>query len=159
VYGELFGLELIGLRYFNIFGPRQNPHGPYAAVIPLFAEAIIRKEQPVINGDGSHSRDFTYVDNAVQANLLALLTDNKESVNQVYNIACGEQTSLNELFEGLRKEAAVSLQPIHGPERAGDVKHSLADISKAKALLGYVVKVTISEGLQHTYRWYRDQAN
>ena len=158
VYGELYGLELIGLRYFNIFGPRQNPAGPYAAVIPLFAEAIIKKEQPVINGDGEHSRDFTYVDNAVQANLLSLLTNNAAAINQVYNIACGEQTSLNELYEGLRKEAGTMLEPKHGPERTGDVKHSLADISKAKELLGYEVKVAVKEGLQKTFRWYCEQA-
>ncbi len=157
VYGELYGLELIGLRYFNIFGPKQNPNGPYAAVIPLFAEAIINEEQPVINGDGEHSRDFTYVDNAVQANLLALFTEKEKAVNQIYNIACGEQTTLNQLFEGLRKEAGIQLQPAYGPERAGDVKHSLADISKAKEYLGYSVKVTISEGLQYTYRWYKAQ--
>jgi len=157
VYGELYGLELIGLRYFNIFGPRQNPAGPYAAVIPLFAEAIIKNEQPIINGDGEHSRDFTYVDNAVQANLLSLLTNNAAAINQVYNIACGEQTSLNQLFEGLRNEAGIILEPKHGPERTGDVKHSLADISKAKQLLGYEVKVAVKEGLQKTFRWYKDQ--
>ncbi len=159
VFGELYGLELIGLRYFNIFGPRQNPAGPYAAVIPLFAEAILKKEQPVINGDGEHSRDFTYVDNAVQANLLSLFTTNNEALNQVYNIACGEQTSLNELYEGLRKEAGTSIAPKHGPERTGDVKHSLADISKAKQLLGYEVKVAVKDGLQRTFRWYRDQVS
>ena len=159
VFGELYGLELIGLRYFNIFGPRQNPAGPYAAVIPLFAEAIIKKEQPVINGDGKHSRDFTYVDNAVQANLLSLFTTNNEAINQVYNIACGEQTSLNELYEGLRKEAGTSIAPKHGPERTGDVKHSLADISKAKQLLGYEVKVAVKDGLQRTFRWYKDQVS
>ncbi len=159
VFGELYGLELIGLRYFNIFGPRQNPAGPYAAVIPLFAEAILKKEQPIINGDGKHSRDFTYVDNAVQANLLSLFTTNNEAINQVYNIACGEQTSLNELYEGLRKEAGTSIAPKHGPERTGDVKHSLADISKAKQLLGYEVKVAVKDGLQRTVRWYRDQVS
>lgn len=158
VYGELYGLELIGLRYFNIFGPRQNPAGPYAAVIPLFAEAIIKNEQPIINGDGEHSRDFTYVDNAVQANLLSLLTNNTAAINQVYNIACGEQTSLNQLFEGLRNEAGIKLEPKYGPERTGDVKHSLADISKAKQLLGYEVKVAVKEGLQKTFRWYNEQA-
>ena len=157
VYGDLYGLELIGLRYFNIFGPRQNPAGPYAAVIPLFAEAIIKKEQPVINGDGEHSRDFTYVDNAVQANLLSLLTNNAAAINQVYNIACGEQTTLNQLFEGLRNEAGIILEPKHGSERTGDVKHSLANISKAKELLGYEVKVAVKEGLQKTFRWYNEQ--
>ncbi len=155
VYASLYGIGMIGLRYFNIFGPKQNPAGPYAAVIPLFAEAVLKNEAPTINGDGNHSRDFTFVDNAVQANLLALFTENKQAVNQVYNIACGEQTSLNELFEGLRKEAGTSLSPIHGPERAGDVKHSLADISKAKQLLGYDPGVSVKEGLKKTLEWYR----
>ena len=154
VYANLFGLELIGLRYFNIFGPKQNPEGPYAAVIPLFAEAIIKNEQPVINGDGMHSRDFTYVENAVVANILSLFTDKQEALNQVYNIACGEQTTLNELFEVLKEEAGSSTTAIHGLERAGDVKHSMADISKAKRLLGYTVKKTVKEGLKETLRWY-----
>lgn len=155
VYANLYGLELIGLRYFNIFGPRQNPAGPYAAVIPLFAEALLKDKAPTINGDGSHSRDFTYVDNAVRANILSLFTDNKEAVNQVYNIACGQQTSLLELFEGLKKEAGSSLQPIHGPERTGDVKHSLADISKARRFLGYEPSIDMKEGLKRTFLWYR----
>ena len=154
VYANLFGLELIGLRYFNIFGPKQNPEGPYAAVIPLFAEAIIQNEQPVINGDGEHSRDFTYVENAVGANMLSLFTQNKEALNQVYNIACGEQTTLNELFDCLKEEAGSSTTAIHGSDRAGDVKHSMADISKAKRLLGYTVKKTVKEGLKETLRWY-----
>ena len=157
VYASLYGMELIGLRYFNIFGPRQNPNGPYAAVIPLFAEALLNNAPPTINGDGSHSRDFTFVDNAVQANILSLFTVNKEAVNQVYNIACGHQTSLLELFEGLKKEAGSSLQAIHGPERTGDVKHSLADISKAIRLLGYEVKVSATAGLGLTYKWYNEQ--
>ncbi|MBN8687142.1 MAG: SDR family oxidoreductase [Chitinophagales bacterium] len=157
VYASLYGLEPIGLRYFNIFGPRQNPNGPYAAVIPLFAEALINKTAPTINGDGSTSRDFTYVANAVQANIRALFTDNKEAINQVYNIACGEQTSLLELFNGLNKEANTTLQPIFGPERLGDVKHSLADISKAVKLLGYSPAVTVNEGLKMTFAWYKQQ--
>ena len=159
VYADLYGMELTGLRYFNIFGPRQNPNGPYAAVIPLFAEAVLKNEPPTINGDGSHSRDFTYVDNAVQANILSLFTDNKEAVNQVYNIACGEQTSLNDLFDELRKEAGSSLKPIHGTERKGDVKHSLADISKAKELLKYNPLVTVKEGLKKTFNWYKEHHN
>lgn len=157
VYANLYGMEMIGLRYFNIFGPRQNPNGPYAAVIPLFAEALLSNTPPTINGDGSHSRDFTFVDNAVQANILALFTTNKEAVNQVYNIACGHQTSLLELFDGLKKEAGSSMQPVHGPDRKGDVKHSLADISKAVRLLGYEVKVLAGEGLGRTYQWYKQQ--
>ncbi len=157
VYSTLYGIELIGLRYFNIFGPRQNPAGPYAAVIPLFAEAILNAKPPVINGDGLHTRDFTYVDNAVQANILSLFTKNKEAVNQVYNIACGQKTSLLQLFEGLKKEAGSSLQPNHGPERKGDVKHSLADISKAGKLLGYNPTISMEEGLRLTFQWYKNE--
>jgi UDP-N-acetylglucosamine/UDP-N-acetylgalactosamine 4-epimerase len=157
VYSSLFGMEIIGLRYFNIFGPKQNPRGPYAAVIPLFAEALLNDRPPTINGDGSHSRDFTYVDNAVQANILSLFTENKEAVNQVYNIACGEQTSLLQLFEHLRKQAGSDLKPVHGPERKGDVRHSLADISKASKLLGYKVNVSVEEGLKKTFKWYKER--
>jgi UDP-N-acetylglucosamine/UDP-N-acetylgalactosamine 4-epimerase len=156
VYASLYNMEFIGLRYFNIFGPKQNPNGPYAAVVPLFAEALLNKTPPVINGDGHHSRDFTYVENAVQANILSFFTENKNAVNEVYNIACGKQTSLNELFEILNKEAACNLKTIHGPERIGDVKHSLADISKAKELLGYTVKVSVEKGLELTFKWYKE---
>ena len=159
VYGSLYKMEIIGLRYFNIFGPKQNPQGPYAAVIPLFAEALLKNIAPVINGDGHHSRDFTYVDNAVQANILSMFTNNKEAMNQVYNIACGQQTSLLELFNGLKKEAGTMLEPVHGPERIGDVKHSLADISKAKKYLGYDPSVSVQEGLTKTYNWYKEQFN
>lgn len=154
VYASLYNMQLIGLRYFNIFGPKQNPKGPYAAVIPLFAEAIINSSAPTINGDGEHSRDFTYVDNAVQANLLSLFTEDQEAINQVYNIACGEQTSLNQLFEYLKEEAGSDIEPVYGPERKGDVKHSLADISKASKLLGYQPSIDVKEGLKRTYRWY-----
>lgn len=155
VYASVYGMKFIGLRYFNIFGPRQNPAGPYAAVIPLFAEALLNNTSPIINGDGSHSRDFTFVANAVQANILSLFTDNGQALNQVYNIACGEQTSLLQLFEYLKKEAASSINVTHGPERKGDVKHSLADISKAKKLLGYKVEVSVQEGLRRTMEWYK----
>lgn len=157
VYADLYGMELIGLRYFNIFGPKQNPVGPYAAVIPIFAEALLNNEQPTINGDGHHSRDFTYIDNAVQANILSLFTTNKEAVNQVFNIACGSKTSLLELFSGLKNEAGSSLQPLHAPARMGDVKHSLADITKAKQLLGYTPNVSVEEGLKKTFHWYKEQ--
>lgn len=156
VFADLYKMEFIGLRYFNIFGPQQSPNGPYAAVIPLFAEALLNNKPPTINGDGSHSRDFTYVDNAVQANILSLFTANDKAVNQVYNIACGHQTSLSELFDVMKKEAGSSLQPIHGPERTGDVKHSMADISKAKQLLGYEVKIPVEEGLRLTFQWYKE---
>jgi UDP-N-acetylglucosamine 4-epimerase len=157
VYARLFNLEFIGLRYFNIFGPKQNPEGPYAAVIPLFAEAILDNKSPVINGDGTNSRDFTYVDNAVQANILSLFTENSNAINQVYNIACGKQTSLNELFRQLQKESGIQIEPFYGPERIGDVSHSLADITKAENLLGYHPKVSVKEGLHKTLLWYQSK--
>ena len=157
VFADLYKMEFIGLRYFNIFGPNQSPNGPYAAVIPLFAEALLNNKPPIINGDGKHSRDFTYVDNAVQANLLSLFTDNSDAVNQVYNIACGHQTSLAQLFDILKKEAGSSIDPVYGPERKGDVKHSVADISKAQNMLGYDVKISVEEGLKKTFQWYKAQ--
>ena len=156
VYAGLYNMQFIGLRYFNIFGPRQNPQGAYAAVIPLFVKALLENNSPVINGDGSHSRDFTFVANAVQANIAALFTNNEEAVNQVYNIACGEQTSLLQLFDALKKEAASELMPQHGSNRAGDVKHSLADISKAKSILGYNPSVSVKAGLKSTFEWYKN---
>ena len=159
VYADLYGMQFIGFRYFNIFGPRQNPQGPYAAVIPLFIKALLENKPPLINGDGSHSRDFTFVDNAVQANIIALFTENKEALNQVYNIACGHQTSLLELFDALKQQAASSLVPVYGPERKGDVKHSLADISKSRNLLGYDPTVSVSDGLVKTFAWYKNNAH
>jgi len=155
VYADLYGIEVIGLRYFNIFGPHQNPKGPYAAVIPLFVKSILENTPPVINGDGEHSRDFTYVANAVQANIKAMFTENKKAVNQVYNIACGQQTSLNQLFKYLKDIAGSSLQPLYGPERKGDVKHSLADINKARNLLGYDPAVAVADGLKKIFIWYK----
>lgn len=155
VFGQLYDMEFIGLRYFNIFGPRQNPQGPYAAVIPLFVKALMNGVAPVINGDGSHSRDFTYVTNAVNANIAALLTEDPAAVNQVYNIACSTQTSLSDLFVILKKEAGSNMNPVYGPERAGDVKHSLADISKAGRLLKYTPVVKVNDGLKKTFKWYK----
>lgn len=157
VFARLFGMEFIGLRYFNIFGPKQNPEGPYAAVIPLFIHAILQNKQPVIHGDGSHSRDFTFVNNAVDANMLSLFTQNREAINQVYNIACGDQISLLQLFKHLAKISGSSLNPIHGSEREGDVKHSKADISKAKKLLSYDPKISAEEGLKKTFEWYKEK--
>lgn len=157
VYSRVYNLQLVGLRYFNVFGPKQNPAGPYAAVIPLFIKSVLNNEPPVINGDGSHSRDFTYVENAVQANVLALFTKEKQSVNQVYNIAVGEQTTLNQLLETIKQIAGSDLAPIYREERRGDVKHSLADISKAKNLLKYNPAFNIKEGLEKTFEWYRMQ--
>lgn len=157
VYANVYGLQLIGLRYFNVFGPKQNPAGPYAAVIPLFIKAVLNNEPPVINGNGETSRDFTFVANAVHANDCALFTNNANAVNQVYNIALGERTSLNQLFEMIKEVAGSDLAPKYGPERKGDVKHSLADISKAKELLNYDPHTTIRQGLKTTFDWYRQQ--
>jgi UDP-N-acetylglucosamine/UDP-N-acetylgalactosamine 4-epimerase len=157
VYARVYGLELIGLRYFNVFGPRQNPAGPYAAVIPLFIKAVLDNEPPVINGDGETSRDFTFVANAVQANVCALFTKNPEAVNQVYNIAFGERTTLNEVFEMIKGIAGSDLVPLYGKERAGDVKHSLADISKAHQLLGYDPSFSVREGMKIAFEWYRQK--
>ena len=159
VYASLYNMEFIGLRYFNIFGPRQNPQGPYAAVIPLFVKSLLENKQPVINGDGSHSRDFTFVANAVQANIAGIFTKDKNAVNQVYNIACGEQTTLLELFNTLKTQAGSSLDPIFGPERKGDVRHSLANISKAKNMLGYSPSVSVKEGLVQTFSWYNNNVD
>jgi UDP-N-acetylglucosamine/UDP-N-acetylgalactosamine 4-epimerase len=157
VYAKVYGLQLIGLRYFNVFGPKQNPDGPYAAVIPMFVKAVLDNEPPTINGDGEHSRDFTFVANAVHANDCALFTGNVNAINQVYNIAVGEQTSLNKLFEIIKEIAGSDLAPIYGAERKGDVRHSLADISKAKDLLNYNPSVLIKQGLKTTFEWYRQQ--
>jgi len=157
VYANLYGLELIGLRYFNIFGPKQNPQGPYAAVVPLFIQAVLNNEPPTMNGDGETSRDFTYVANAVLANELALFTEDKVAVNQVYNIACGEQTTLNRLFEEIKQIAGSDLAPKYGPERMGDVRHSLADITKARENLQYQPATSIFGGLKPTFEWYRKQ--
>lgn len=155
VYARLYDLEPIGLRYFNIFGPRQNPAGPYAAVIPLFMQSVLKGVPPIINGDGKISRDFTHVSNAVQANIRALFTKNTSAVNQVYNIACGSSTSLTELFQAIREIAGVEMEAVYGPPRIGDIPYSLADISKAEQLLGYHPGVDIREGLESTFHWYK----
>lgn len=161
VFGRNYGTEAIGLRYFNVFGPRQDPEGAYAAVIPKWTDAIL-KQQPVhINGDGETSRDFCYIENVVQANLLAATTKNPAAVNQAYNVAVGERTTLNQLFDsiqnGLRKlvPALPEQKPVYRDFRAGDVRHSLADISKAKTLLGYEPTHRIDEGMQLTLNWYK----
>jgi len=154
VFSQTYGLDYIGLRYFNIFGKRQNPDNPYAAVIPIFCKAYIDGVPPTINGDGKTSRDFTYVDNAVQANKRALYTENREAVNQIYNIACGDRTTLNDMVDILENVSGKTLDVNYGPERPGDVKHSLADISKAKELLGYMPGVMFKEGLERAYNYY-----
>lgn len=160
VFARTYEMEIIGLRYFNVFGPRQDPYGAYAAVIPKFAIALMKGESPVINGDGTHSRDFTYIENVIQINQLAALTENKEATNTVYNTAFGEQTTLNELFEALRNSMAKRLPAIaeleanYGEVRPGDISHSLADISKARDLLGYDPNFSIARGLNEVAEWY-----
>lgn len=157
VFSQTYGLNYIGLRYFNIFGKRQNPDNPYAAVIPIFCKAYIDGVPPTINGDGKTSRDFTYVDNAVQANGLALFTQNDKALNQIYNIACGDRTTLNDMVQILEQVSGKSLKVKYGPERPGDVRHSLADISKAKELLEYEPEVMFKEGLEKAYKFYLNQ--
>ncbi|MDO8368657.1 MAG: SDR family oxidoreductase [Saprospiraceae bacterium] len=154
VYARTYGMEVIGLRYFNVFGPRQSPNGAYAAVIPLFINKLQNGESPTINGNGSNSRDFTFVANAVQANLLALFSEKKEALGEVFNIAFGQQTTLLELFETLRKALNVDTQAVFGPERPGDIPHSLASIEKAQRILGYFPEVSVAEGLKRTVEWH-----
>jgi UDP-N-acetylglucosamine/UDP-N-acetylgalactosamine 4-epimerase len=159
VFAKTYGLECIGLRYFNVFGPHQSPTGAYAAVIPLFMNAVLENKAPIINGDGSNSRDFTFVENVVQANIKALYTQNPDAVNQVFNIAFGESTSLTQLFNHICSIAGSDLQPEYGPNRAGDIPHSLASIDKAKTLLGYSPEVSVKEGLAKAFAWYKENRN
>jgi UDP-N-acetylglucosamine 4-epimerase len=155
VFAKTYGMEFIGLRYFNVFGPHQSPKGAYAAVIPLFMDAVLNNEAPTIHGDGSYSRDFTCIDNVVQANIKALFTENSAAVNQVYNVAFGESTTLVQLFNTIKEIAGSNLEPIFGPFRKGDIPHSLANIDKAKNLLDYQPKISVSEGLKLAFDWYK----
>jgi UDP-N-acetylglucosamine/UDP-N-acetyl-alpha-D-glucosaminouronate 4-epimerase len=150
-----YGLETVALRYFNIFGPRQDPSSPYSGVLAKFITQMLRGEQPTIFGDGEQSRDFTYIDNAVEANLLACQAPAEQAVGQVFNIATGRRVTLNETFKLLQGLTSYSAAPTYGPERSGDIKHSLADISKAEVHLKYRPKVTFEEGLRRTVEWYR----
>jgi nucleoside-diphosphate-sugar epimerase len=154
VFGRCYGLETVGLRYFNVFGPRQDPFSQYAAVIPLFVSALLRGEAPTINGDGEQTRDFTYVGNAVEANLLACAAPG-EAVGEVFNIACNERTSLNQLYRRLQELLDSNIAPVYGPSRVGDVRDSLADIGKAGRLLGYDGEIKFDEGLRSSIEWYR----
>ena len=160
VFARTYGMECIGLRYFNVFGRRQDPFGAYAAVIPLFVKKLMAHESPVINGDGEYSRDFTYIDNVIQMNMLAMTTSNPEAVNQVYNTAYGERTTLNQLVEYLREclskydSEIAKVEIFHGPNRLGDIPHSLACIDKAKTLLGYNPKFSMRDGLKEAVKWY-----
>lgn len=155
-----YGIDVIGLRYFNVFGRRQDPDGAYAAVIPKFVKLLMKHEAPHINGDGSYSRDFTYVDNVIQANHLAALVNDRSALNQVYNVAHGERTSLNQLYKIIREFAGkydsdiLKIEPVYGPSRAGDIPHSQASIEKAGRLLGYSPSLNVNEGLEKAVEWF-----
>jgi UDP-N-acetylglucosamine 4-epimerase len=159
-FANSYGIDIIGLRYFNVFGRRQDPDGAYAAVIPKFVKMLMNHEVPLINGDGTVSRDFTYIDNVVQANHLAAVISNNEALNQVYNVAHGERTTLNQLFSIIRELAGkfdreiLTIEPVYGPARAGDIAHSLASIEKAKRLLGYSPVLNVAEGLEESVKWF-----
>lgn len=165
LYADVFartyeGFEYVGLRYFNVFGRRQDPNGAYAAVIPLFVKKFMAHEAPNINGDGEYSRDFTYIDNVIEMNLLAIDTDNPAAVNQIYNTAFGERTTLNQLVSNLKEFLSefdpqiANVEPTHGPNRVGDIPHSLACIDKAKNLLGYNPQYSMRDGLREACKWY-----
>jgi UDP-N-acetylglucosamine 4-epimerase len=155
VYSRVYGFNTIGLRYFNVFGPKQNPNNPYAAVIPIFCKHFIEGTQPTINGDGLTSRDFTFVDNAVQANIKAMLLS-EISKHEVMNMACGDQVTLNEMVEMLIEKSGKNIQPIYGPERAGDVRHSKASIDKISKFLNYEPQFRFQKGLEIVFDWYKN---
>ena len=160
VFSKTYDLETIGLRYFNVFGRKQDPNGAYAAVIPKFVSQFMAGESPVINGNGEFSRDFTYIDNVIQANLLSITTNNKEAINTVYNVAFGERNTLKDLVELLKKQLTEfdskikDIQVIYGPNRVGDIPHSLASIDKAKNLLAYNPQFSLEKGLKEAVNWY-----
>ena len=160
VFSKTYGIETIGLRYFNVFGRNQDPNGAYAAVIPKFVAQFLNHESPVINGDGNFSRDFTYIDNVIQMNELAMLTENPRAINTVYNTAFGERTTLNELVNSLKEflsaydNEIANVSIIYGQNRIGDIPHSLASIEKAKELLNYQPKFSMKEGLKEAVKWY-----
>lgn len=160
IFSKTYGLETIGLRYFNVFGRKQDPNGAYAAVIPLFVKKLINHESPIINGDGNYSRDFTYIDNVIQMNELAMTTQNPEAVNTVYNTAYGDRTTLNDLVKYLKEYLSefdpkiADIEAIHGPNRVGDIPHSLASIDKAKKLLNYNPQFSMPQGLKEAVKWY-----
>ena len=156
-FNNAFGMQTIGLRYFNIFGPNQSPNGPYAAVIPLYMDALLKNKAGVIFGDGEQSRDFTFVENAVQANIKAMLCENQHAFGETYNIAYGYKTSIKQLYEVLKNAAGSKKSPDFKPPRIGDIKDSLADISKAQSNLGYKPQVDIKEGLEITLNWFRKE--
>jgi UDP-N-acetylglucosamine/UDP-N-acetylgalactosamine 4-epimerase len=160
IFGRTYGIETIGLRYFNVFGRNQDPNGAYAAVIPKFVMQLMKYESPVINGDGNYSRDFTYIDNVIQMNELAMLTQNPEAINTVFNTAYGDRTTLNQLIHCLQSELSnynakiAEVKIMYGPNRAGDIPHSLASIEKGKKILGYTPQFSLQEGLKEAVKWY-----
>lgn len=160
VFSKTYGIQTIGLRYFNVFGRKQDPNGAYAAVIPLFVKQLMNHESPTINGDGNYSRDFTYIDNVIQMNELAMLTENPEAFNTVYNTAYGDRTTLNDLVKYLKEFMSdfdpkiADVEVIHGPNRVGDIPHSLASIDKAKQLLNYNPEYSMRDGLKQAIKWY-----
>ncbi len=156
IFADVYGLNVIGFRYFNIFGPRQDPDGAYAAVIPLFVKGILKRTPVYINGDGEQTRDFTYVDNAVQINIKGMLTDNKEALKKVYNVAVGENFSVNDLFSACQQHLGSNWEPTYREARAGDIRNSLADISLAKNLLGYQPTKNFKEGLLETIEFFEN---
>lgn len=162
VFARLYNMELIGLRYFNVFGQRQDPNGAYAAVIPKFVSQLLSHKSPVVNGDGDYSRDFTYIDNVVQMNILSALSENEKAVNQVYNVAYGQRTTLNELIDALKKNLArydpdvANVKVVYGAKRPGDIPHSLASIDKAVQLLNYHPRFSIERGLREAVSYYAE---
>lgn len=155
LYTKLYGLETIGFRYFNVFGRRQDPDGAYAAVIPKFVKNLLENEAPTINGDGSQSRDFTYIENVIEANLKGMQAP-REAAGEAFNIAYGGQVNLNELYQKLSELLNKKIEPVYGPERAGDIKHSNADIGKARKLLKYAPDYSFERGIELTIEWYRE---
>jgi len=156
VFAELYNIEIIGLRYFNVFGPKQNPEGPYAAVIPIFINRLLKNQVCNIFGDGTNSRDFTYIDNVVQANFLAATTNNSQALNQVFNVAYGATESINQLYQQIKNSLNSNLEPHYKDPRIGEIKDSFADINKIKNLLHYSPLVSLNEGIEKTIEWYKD---
>jgi UDP-glucose 4-epimerase len=154
VWSQVYGLETVSLRYFNVFGPRQDPKSDYAAVVPAFVSRMLKGQPPVVYGDGEQSRDFCFVDNVVQANLLGMEADTVRG--EVVNVACGERTTLNEMIRDINRLLGTEIEPVYEPPRAGDVRHSLADISETKRVLGYEPTIMFAEGLERSITWYRE---
>ena len=156
VFARCYNMEMIGLRYFNVFGPKQDPYGEYAAVMPLFIKCLQNNEAPYVNGDGEQTRDFTFVHNAVQANILGLTTENNAAYNQAYNVAFGERFTINQMYDAIRKYLGKTIDSIHREPRAGDIRDSLADISKAHNLLGYQPQYSFEQGLPVTIQYFKE---